>query len=77
MFLSSALRSLSTITLSTSFSSLPGLNKPCRRSASQQIDSVLPLPAEWLMRNLQPMSPCSTKRASAASATRRTMRPWW
>ena len=46
MFLSSALRSVSTITRSTSFSLMPGLKSPCRRSASQQMESVLPLPAE-------------------------------
>ena len=34
--------------MSTSFSFVPGLNRLCRRSASQQIESVLPLPARMV-----------------------------
>ena len=61
MLVSSDLRSVRMKTTSTSFSLVPGLNRLCSRSASQQIDSVLPLPAEWLMRYLRPMSPVAAK----------------
>ena len=47
--------------MSTSFSLVPGLNRLCRRSASQQMVSVLPLPAEWLIRYFRPMSPFAAK----------------
>ena len=48
---------------------VPGLKRLCSRSASQQIESVLPLPAEWLIRYLRPMSPVAAKCATASSAT--------
>ena len=40
--------------MSTSFSLVPGLNRLCSRSASQQMESVLPLPAEWSIRYFLP-----------------------
>ena len=76
MFVSSDLRSVRMNTMSTSFSFVPGLKRLCSRSASQQIDSVLPLPAEWSIRYFRPMSPVVAKCASASSATFRTMRLW-
>ena len=61
IFVSRDLRSVRMKTRSTSFSFVPGLNRLCSRSASQQIESVLPLPAEWLIRYLRPMSPVAAK----------------
>ena len=77
MLVSSDLRSVRMKTTSTSFSLVPGLNRLCSRSASQQMESVLPLPAEWLIRYLRPMSPDAAKCDTASSATFRTMRLWW
>ena len=77
MFVSSDLRSVRMKVMSTSFSFVPGLKRLCRRSASQQMESVLPLPAEWSARYFLPMSPVAAKWAVMSSATFRTRRLWW
>ena len=74
---SSDLRSVRMNTMSTSFSLVPGLNRLCSRSASQHMVSVLPLPAEWLIRYLWPISPLAAKCSEMLSATLRTVRLWW
>jgi hypothetical protein len=51
-----------------------GLEEAVHRSASQQMDKVLPLPAEWSARYFLPMSPAVTKWTVTSSATRRTKR---
>ncbi len=71
---SSVFRSVRMKTKSTTFSLVPGLNRLCNLSASQQMDRVLPLPAEWSMRYFRPMSPVAAKWAAASSATLRTIR---
>src|SRR5439155_22103670 len=61
IFVSSDLRSVRMKVMSTNFSFVPGLYRLCSRSASQQIESVLPLPAEWSARYFLPMSPLVAK----------------